>query len=92
MILDTITATTVQVVAAAIYHKTLRDALFGKTIYEIKIPREEVGALPDKALYFNFVVFDNKDNASAMPAYWLDMAEGLAGTRDNALLPLVLFE
>ena len=63
-----------------------------KTIYEIKIPREEVGALPDKALYFNFVVFDNKDNASAMPAYWLDMAEGLAGTRDNALLPLVLFE
>jgi len=63
-----------------------------KTVYEIKIPRREVGALPGKVLYFNFVVFDNNDKTSAVPAYWLDMAEGLAGTRDNALLPLVLFE
>ncbi|MBE6367219.1 MAG: hypothetical protein E7052_04845 [Lentisphaerae bacterium] len=63
-----------------------------KTVYEIKIPRSEVGAIPGQPLYFNFVVFDNKDKTSAVPAYWLDMGEGLAGERDNALLPLVLFE
>ncbi len=62
------------------------------TVYEITVPQSEIGYVPGKPLYFDFVVFDNNSKSANMPPYWLDMDKGLAGERDNALLPLVIFE
>ena len=62
------------------------------TYYNITVPRSEINAVAGKPLYFNFVVFDNNSKTANAAPYWLDMDEGLAGNRDNAALPLVIFE
>ncbi len=62
------------------------------TVYSITVPKNEIGCTDDKPLYFNFVVFDNNSKIANAAPYWLDMDDGLAGNRDNAALPLVIFE
>ncbi|MBO4513859.1 MAG: hypothetical protein J5746_13965, partial [Victivallales bacterium] len=62
------------------------------TIYQIVIPMSEINAEPGKPLYFDFVVFDNNSKTATSAPYWLDMDDGLAGNRDNAALPLVIFD
>ena len=64
----------------------------GETFYEIAIPWSEIGTQPGGVLYFDFVVFDNNKSTEANAPYYLDMASGVAGNRDDALLPLVIFE
>ena len=63
-----------------------------ETFYEIAVPWSEIGAKPGETLYFDFVVFDNNKTSQLNAPYYLDMAAGVAGNRDDALLPLVVFE
>ena len=62
------------------------------TYYNITVPRDEINCIAGKPVYFNFVVFDNNSKTANTAPYWLDMADGLAGNRDNSVLPLVFFE
>ena len=63
-----------------------------ETFYEIAVPWSEIGTQPGKTLYFDFVIFDNNKKTQINAPYFLDMAGGVAGKRDDALLPLVIWE
>lgn len=62
------------------------------TYYNITVPKSEINCISGKPVYFNFVVFDNNSKTANTAPYWLDMDDGLAGNRDNAVVPLVIFE
>ncbi len=62
------------------------------TYYNITVPKSEINFISGKPVYFNFVVFDNNSKTANTAPYWLDMDDGLAGNRDNAAVPLVIFE
>ena len=63
-----------------------------ETFYEIAVPWSEIGAKPGETLYFDFVVFDNNKKTQVNAPYHLDLANGIALNRDDAVLPLVIFE
>ncbi|MBE6380233.1 MAG: hypothetical protein E7047_04825 [Lentisphaerae bacterium] len=62
------------------------------TFYEIAVPWSELKSKPGDLLYFSFVVPNNDKKSQTNAPYWLDMADGVCGNRDDALLPLVIFE
>jgi len=63
-----------------------------QTFYEVAVPWSEIGSQPGKLLYFSLVVPNNDSKTTINAPYWLDMADGVCGNRDDALLPMVIFE
>ena len=62
------------------------------TFYEIAVPWSEINCAPGKLLYFSFVVPNNDRKNQINAPYWLDMADGVCGNRDDSLMPMVIFE
>ena len=62
------------------------------TFYEIAVPWSEINCAPGKLLYFSFVVPNNDRKNQINAPYWLDMADGVCGNRDDSVMPMVIFE
>ena len=63
----------------------------GWTRYEVALLWKTLGSAPGKPFYLGFVIFNNDTTAPTAP-YWLESCRGVAGGRDDAFLPLVVFE
>lgn len=63
-----------------------------KTFYEVALPWQALDCNPLQPVYFGFAVFDNNKPSVRVAPYWLESSRGIVGGRDDAQLPLVIFQ
>ena len=77
--------------ATKIRLKSSRDEKKKQTVYEVEIPCETIGLNPQTTESFRFNVLIN-DNDGYGREGWIQITEGIAGTRSSEPYPLLIFE